>query len=55
MLAIVGVVLAVIAAVLKLVSERPDIQVWLIIIAVICIGVDVAMGWRHVGYYRVRS
>lgn len=52
MLAIIGVVLAAIAGVLKLVNQHGDLVVWLIIIAVILIGIDVALSWRGVGYYR---
>ena len=54
MLAVIGVVLAVIAAILKLVSQHLNWVLWLVIIAVILIGIDVAWGWRRVGagYYR---
>ena len=54
MLAIVGVILLIIAAILKLVSQHLDWVEWLIIIGAILIGVDVIWGWRRVGtgYYR---
>ena len=54
MLAVIGVVLAVIAAILKLVNQHLNWILWLLIIAVILIGVDVVWGWRRVGtgYYR---
>lgn len=54
MLAIVGTVLFVIAAILKLVNEHLDWLLWLIIIGGILIGLDVIWGWRRVGpgYYR---
>ena len=51
MLAIIGVVLAAIAAILKLVGKHPDWILWLIIIAVILIGAEVAWGWRRSGMY----
>jgi hypothetical protein len=57
MLAIIGVVLAVIAAILELVKQHENWVIWLLIIAVILIGIDVAWGWRRAGpgYYRGRA
>jgi hypothetical protein len=52
MLAIVGVILEVIAAVLKLVGKHGDWVIWLIILGAILIGCEVAWGWRRSGYYR---
>jgi hypothetical protein len=52
MLAVIGVVLGVIAAILKLAGKHPDWIIWLLIVAIILIGVDVAWGWRRHGYYR---
>jgi hypothetical protein len=52
MLAILGVILAAIAAILKLVDKHPDWIIWLVIIAVILIGAEVAWGWRRTGMYR---
>jgi hypothetical protein len=52
MLAIIGVVLGAIALILKLVGTHLNWIIWLLIIAVILIGVDVAWGWRRGGYYR---
>lgn len=51
-MAIVGCVLLVIAAILKLVSKYPDQIIWLIIIGAFLIGLDVALIWRRGGYYR---
>jgi len=54
MLAVVGIALAVIAGILELVKQHENLVIWLIIIAVILIGIDVAWGWRRAGpgYYR---
>jgi hypothetical protein len=54
MLAALGVVLAVIAGILELVKQHENLVVWLLIVAVILIGIDVAWGWRRAGpgYYR---
>ena len=54
MLAIIGVILLAIAAILKLVGQHLDWVEWLIIIGAILIGADVIWGWRRAGpgYYR---
>jgi hypothetical protein len=49
MLAAIGAVLGVIAAILKLVDKYPGAILWLIIIAVILVCVDVAWGWNRGG------
>lgn len=51
-MAFVGVVLLLIAAALKLTSQHTDLITWLIILAGILIGLDVALIWRRGGYYR---
>jgi threonine/homoserine/homoserine lactone efflux protein len=53
--AIVGVVLAVIAAFLKATKQDPSVQFWLLILAVILIGLDVAFVWYHGGRYNRRG
>ncbi len=57
MLAALGAVLGVIAAILKLTGKYPNAITWLIIIAVILVCVDVAWNWRRTGpgYYRRRG
>lgn len=54
MLALLGVILAAIALILKLVGTHLNWIIWLLIIAVILIGADVVWGWRRAGagYYR---
>jgi hypothetical protein len=51
MLAVLGVILEVIAAILKLVSKYPGAITWLIIIGAILIGAEVAWGWNRGGRY----
>jgi len=53
-LATVGIVLAVIAGILEIVSKHTNYVIGLLIVAVILIGIDVAWGWRRAGpgYYR---
>jgi hypothetical protein len=53
MLAALGAVLGVIAAILKLTGKYPNAITWLLIIGLILVCVDVAWGWRgRSGYYR---
>jgi hypothetical protein len=54
MLAIIGLVLYVIAAILKLISQHADFREWLIIIGGALVAIDVAWGWHRAGpgYYR---
>jgi hypothetical protein len=52
MLAIIGVILEVIAAILKLVDKYPNAIIWLIIIGAVLIGAEVAWGWNRGGRYR---
>ena len=51
-MAVVGTILFIIAAILKLVNQHLDWLLWLIIIGGILIGLDVAWVWRRGGYYR---
>jgi len=55
MFAVFGVILAVIAAILKLTGKYPDAILWLIIFAIILVGAEVAWGWNRGGrtYRRV--
>jgi type III secretory pathway component EscS len=53
MAALIGVILAVVAAILKLVNQHLNWIIWLLIISVILIGAEVVWGWRRGGYYRV--
>lgn len=52
MLAVIGLILAIVAAILKLVNQHPDWISWLVIFAIILIGIDVVWGWHRGGYYR---
>lgn len=52
MLAVLGVVLAAIAGLLKLIGSHTAWIIPLLIVAVILIGAEVAWGWRRSGYYR---
>jgi len=54
MLAIAGVVLGVIAAALKLARQYQVAVTWLIIIAIVLIGADVALYWHRGGRYGPR-
>jgi hypothetical protein len=49
MLAIVGLVLYVIAAILKLTDKYPNALIWLIIIGGALVAIDVAWGWNARG------
>jgi hypothetical protein len=51
-MAAVGVVVLIIAGLLKLTSQHTDLITWLIILGGILIGLDVALIWRRGGYYR---
>jgi hypothetical protein len=54
MLAAIGLVLYVIAAILELVSKYTDKVIWLVIIGGALVACDVIWGWRRhgAGYYR---
>lgn len=52
MLAVLGVVLAAIAGLLKLLGSHPSWVIPLLIVAVILIGAEVAWGWHRTGMYR---
>jgi hypothetical protein len=54
MIAIIGLVLYVIAAILKLVGKYPGSITWLLIIAGALVAIDVIWGWHRAGagYYR---
>jgi hypothetical protein len=52
MFAVAGIIAAVIAALLQLVKQRQNAVIWLVIIAVVLVGIEVAWGWRRGGYYR---
>jgi uncharacterized membrane protein len=54
MLAVIGLVLYVIAAILQLTSKYTDKVIWLVIIGGALVAIDVAWGWRRAGpgYYR---
>lgn len=52
MLAVIGVILGAVAAILKLVNQHGNWIIWLLIIAVILIGAECAWGWHRGGYYR---
>lgn len=47
MLAIAAVVLAAIAGVLEIVGKHTNLVIYLVIVAVILVGVDVAWGWTR--------
>jgi len=51
-LAVLGVVLAAIAGLLKLIGSHGSWIIPLVIVAVILIGAEVAWGWQRSGYYR---
>jgi hypothetical protein len=51
-MAVVGTILFIIAAILKLVSQHLNWVLWLVIIGGILIGLDVCLVWRRGGYYR---
>lgn len=57
MIAIVGLVLYVIAAILQLTSKYTDKIIWLVIIGGALVAIDVIWGWRRAGpgYYRGRA
>lgn len=55
MLAITGVVLAVIAAALKLARQYQGAITWLVIAAVILIGIEAALFWHRGGRYARRG
>ena len=57
MLAIIGLVLYVIAGILKLVNQHTDMLWWLVIIGGALVAIDVAWGWRRAGpgYYRSQA
>lgn len=52
MLAILGVVLAAIAGLLKLIGSHGPWIIPLLIVAVILVGAEVAWGWHRGGMYR---
>jgi O-antigen/teichoic acid export membrane protein len=51
MIAILGIVLLVVAAIFELVKQHLDLVIWLIIIGAILIGVEVSWGWNRGGRY----
>ena len=54
MIAVVGLVLYVIAAILELIGKHLDWVIWLVIIGGALVAIDVIWGWRRAGagYYR---
>jgi hypothetical protein len=54
MLAAIGLVLFIIAAILELVKQHLDWVIWLVIIGGALVAADVIWGWRRAGagYYR---
>jgi hypothetical protein len=55
MLAVLGFVLFVIAAILKLVDKYPNSILWLVIVGGALVCAEVAWGWHRSGYYRGRA
>jgi hypothetical protein len=51
-LAVLGVILAAVAGLLKLLHSHPSWVIPLLIVAVILIGAEVAWGWHRGGMYR---
>lgn len=51
-MAVIGTILFIVAAILKLVSQHPNWIIWLVIIGGILIGLEVVLVWRRGGYYR---
>ena len=49
MIGAVGIVLVIIAAILKLVAKDPGAIIWLIIIGAILIGIEATFGWYRGG------
>lgn len=54
MAALVGIILFIVAAILKLVNQHLNWIIWLIIIGGILYGAELLWGWRRAGagYYR---
>ena len=54
MVAVIGLVLCIIAAILELMGKHLDWVIWLVIIGGGLVAVDVIWGWRRAGagYYR---
>jgi hypothetical protein len=51
-MAVIGTILFIVAALLKLVNQHLDWVLWLVIIGGILIGLDVSWIWHRGGYYR---
>jgi hypothetical protein len=54
MIAVVGLILYIIAAILELIGKHLDWVIWLVIIGGALVAIDVIWGWRRAGagYYR---
>lgn len=52
MLSVIAFILFVVAGILNLVKERPELVLWLVIIGGACVAADVAWGWYGRRYPR---
>jgi len=51
MFAVVALVCGIVAAILKLVNQHQDAIQWLLIIGLVCLGIEAVWGWHRAGYY----